>query len=300
MNIDGFWTLVGRVHAAAPSDMDKKCRLLEAELHQLSCEEILSFDGHFTNLFYQAYNWDLWAAAYIIDKVCSNDSLMDFRSTLISLGREAYEAGLRDADSLVGFDIEPAWATYEGYQYVAPEVWQAKCRTRATDPYEELKGSKPHPKEPTGRDWQEWDLHELYPRLAAKYGWRERDWSADKKRYEKLAQDEDTGRQVAELLLDAGIIPSCGLIPPPRIALEVIRSGQSPAPSAQTTTWQPLDLDEGHYWIAVRHLHQRAAAALLRRPDLAGVSIAVDTQAGTATTYSDWVDSLRTRALAWP
>src|SRR6266481_2140878 len=103
MSIDEFWSIIGRVHAGAPSNMDEKCRLLAAELQRLSCEEILSFGNHFRDLFFEAYNWELWAAAFMINKGCSDDSFMDFRATLISLGRDVYEAGLRDADSLAEF-----------------------------------------------------------------------------------------------------------------------------------------------------------------------------------------------------
>ncbi len=171
MNIDEFWSLVERVHAGSPANMDEKCRLLRVEMRQLSCEQILSFESHFRDLFYQAYNWGVWAAAYMINHGCSDDSFMDFRSTLISLGRDAYTTALRDVDSLVEFDIDPAWATYEGYQYVAGKAYEEKACSRADETLEAMGGTKQHPREPTGRDWHEWDLHERYPRLAAKYGW---------------------------------------------------------------------------------------------------------------------------------
>src|SRR5689334_3663092 len=127
MNIDEFWAIVERVHVAAPTDMNEKCRLLAAELGALPCAEISSFEEHFIDLFYQAFNWDIWAAAYMINHGCSDDGFMDFRSTLISLGRAPYECALKDADSLVDFNIDAEWAAYEGYQYVAHKVFEARC-----------------------------------------------------------------------------------------------------------------------------------------------------------------------------
>lgn len=298
MNIAEFWSLVERVHTASPADMDEKSRLLGAELRQLPCEQILSFESHFRDLFYQAYNWDVWAAAYMIGHGCSDDSFTDFRSTLISLGRDAYSTALRDADALVEFNIDPAWATYEGYQYVAGKAYEEKSCSRAANSLEAMAGTKPHPKEPTGRDWHEWDLRERYPRLAAKYGWEEKDWSAERKRHEKLLNDAEEGRQLAQLMLDARIIPSCGLIPPPGTTLQVFRSGGSPSPLAKVKAWEPFDIDEGHYWIAVRCLDQPSPEALSNRPDLAGIEITVDTEAGAVTNYADWENSLRTRGLA--
>jgi len=252
MNIDMFWSLVERVHARAPDDMKEKCRLLADELRSLSCEELLSFDEHFRDLFFEAYNWELWAAAYLMKRGgCSNDSFMDFRSTLISLGRAAYETALRDVDSLADFNIDPAWATYEGYQYVAPKVYEEKgCPPHGQ--LREARPEKPHPKKPTGRDWEDWDLHERYPRLAAKYGWEKQDWSKQKEAHAKFLDHMAKGRQLAQLMLDAGIIPSCGLIPLPRIAREILHSGRSPFPAATVQTWHPFTLDEGHYWIAAR------------------------------------------------
>ena len=301
MSIDEFWSIVGQAHAGAPSNMEEKCRLLAAELRRWPCEEIVSFGNHFSDLFFRAYSWELWAVAYMIKKGgCSDDSFMDFRATLISLGREAYEAGLRDADSLAQFDIDPAWATYEGYQYVASRVYEAKCGANL---YAQRKaqGTR-HPQKPTGRDWQDWDLHERYPRVAAKYGWEKRDGSAGKKAHEKFLAHMEKGRQLAQLLLDAGIIPSCGLIPPPRIVAPVLRSGCSPWESGaakrvlvKVQKWDPFDLDEGHYWIAARNLREPSPNALANRPDLAGTKIEVDTNASAANTWAEWVESLKSR-----
>src|SRR6185436_13058571 len=300
MNIDEFWSFVERVHVAAPYNMDEKCRRLTTELRQLPCEEILSFGRHFTELFYQAYNWELWAAAYMIRHGCSDDSFRDVRSRLIWLVREAYTTALRDVDSLVEFNIAPEWAAYEGYQYVAGTVYEEKCGSHVVNRVEDTAHRNAHPKEPTGRDWHEWELYERYPRLAAKYGWDEKSGSTEKKRYEKRLGDEEKGRRLAQLMLEAGIIPSCGLIPPPRIALPVIRAGRSPSPVARVQSWESFDIDEGHYWIAVHWLHQPSPAALSSRSDLAGVRISVDAHAGTATTYADWQHSLESRGLAWP
>jgi hypothetical protein len=73
MIIEEFWALVERVHASAPNDMEAKCQRLENELRLLPLEEILSFDRHFCDLFFRAYRWDTWGAAFIICEGCSDD-----------------------------------------------------------------------------------------------------------------------------------------------------------------------------------------------------------------------------------
>lgn len=74
MNIEQFWTIVERVHAFAPNDMEVKCRTLENELRRLPLDDLGSFDRHFTDLFFQAYTWDIWGAAFVISDGCGDDS----------------------------------------------------------------------------------------------------------------------------------------------------------------------------------------------------------------------------------
>lgn len=81
------------------------------------------------------------------------------------------------------------------------------------------------------------------------------------------------------------------------IVREVLRAGRSPFLAATVQTWQPFDLDEGHYWIAAHELRLSSAEALKDRADRMGVTLAVDTQAPSATTYAEWLDSLRARGL---
>jgi Protein of unknown function (DUF4240) len=165
MTIDQFWSIVEKVHRASGGDMDKKCELLEAELRQLPLEEVRSFNEHFTECEYRAYNWELWAAAYIIGGGCSDDSFSDFRSTLISMGRETFERALADPESLADMDYDAETAHHEGYQYVPTEV------ERELSGGQEFRASRPHPEEPSGKYWEEGEEAKLYPKLAKKYGY---------------------------------------------------------------------------------------------------------------------------------
>jgi len=165
MTADQFWNVIEQVHHASGGDMDRKCKLLEAELCRLPLEEVCSFCVHFDEKKDKAYNWELWAAAYIIGGGCSDDSFSDFRSTLISMGRQTYESALADPQSLADMDYDAENAYYEGYQYVPVKVQK------------DLGGGQifprksPHPSKPTGQDWEEDKVAELYPKLAAKYGY---------------------------------------------------------------------------------------------------------------------------------
>ena len=165
MTLDQFWRIVEKVHRASNGDMDKKCELLDAELRSLALDEVRSFHAHFYECQDRAYSWELWAAAYIIGGGCSDDSFSDFRSTLISMGRQTFERALADPQSLADMDYDAEIAHYEGYQYVPTTVetelggGQRSARSR------------PHPVEPSGKTWDEDKVAELYPKLAEKYGY---------------------------------------------------------------------------------------------------------------------------------
>ena len=184
MNIDQFWDIVGRVNAAAPGDMDAKCALLADALRQLSREEVRSFASHFSDCYFLAYQWEIWDAAWLIKGRCSDDKFSDFRATLISLGRAPFEAALANADSLADFNLDPAWATYEGYQYVAGAVCEEKGGERVGD-------GRQHPREPAGSACPEWEMAAKFPKLAARHGHHDSDYLYLKEREEKRIRDEE-------------------------------------------------------------------------------------------------------------
>lgn len=163
MTLEQFWKIVDNVHAASKGDMDAKCELLRKELRKLPTQEVRSFEEHFADCEARAYSWELWAAAYIIGGGCSDDSFMDFRAMLISMGRTAFERVVSSPAALVDMDVSEENAFYEGYQYVPAKV------------YEDLTGeempahSKPHPKQPSGKDWEESQAASVFPELAKKH-----------------------------------------------------------------------------------------------------------------------------------
>src|SRR5262249_47624836 len=130
---------------------------------KLPLEELGSFEAHFDRCLDRAYTHALWGAAYVIGGGCSDDGFWDFRSTLITCGRDIFEKALRDPDSLAELDRELGEnLQVEGLQYLTGKV------------AERLGGdlpdrAQPHPIEPSGRRWDESEVAKLYPRLAEKY-----------------------------------------------------------------------------------------------------------------------------------
>ena len=167
MTADQFWNIIETTRAE-PS-MDARAAALGAELLKLSSEEVVGFEKCFGEMQDRAYTWNLWGAAYIIGGGCSDDAFMDFRSWLISRGREIFDRAVSDPDSLAELDLgsnAPEDAFFEEFAYVAAEVYEEK--TGEDMPYVD----RPTPADPAGEPWREDadDLARRFPRLWAKYG----------------------------------------------------------------------------------------------------------------------------------
>lgn len=157
MDINGFWQIIDEVHAKSGGDMDAKCELLQQTLEELADGELLDFDEHFQQRRVEAYRWDFWAVAYILNGGCSDDSFSDFCSTLISQGRRAFEAAQADPNTIIESDIDLEDPVYEGYQYVVGRVCDERKLTQRSVNW---------PDEPVGEPWDEDTVGELYPKVA--------------------------------------------------------------------------------------------------------------------------------------
>jgi Protein of unknown function (DUF4240) len=162
VNRDTFWALIAEhvTHEEGEPMLDA----LESALAVLPPAEIAGFDATLREVLAESFGWPLWGAAYLINGGCSDDGFEYFRGWLVAMGREAYEAALRDPDSLAKvidggaeFEVEceemlhVAQGAYEGATGEALAVTSA--------PYPEL-----------GEGWDfddEAEMRRRYPKLAA-------------------------------------------------------------------------------------------------------------------------------------
>jgi hypothetical protein len=163
MHSNEFWAMIQRVHDRSQGEMDAKCQLLQAELRKLTPADAAAFSDIFDSVNDRAYSWPLWGAAYVINGGCSDDSFSDFRASLISRGRDAFEKALADPDSIADEDLDEESYFYEGFQYAVSEGVESVLGKRPTR-------NSPHPKEPSGEAWDEDAVGEQFPRLSEKYG----------------------------------------------------------------------------------------------------------------------------------
>lgn len=162
-----FWQIIQKSFDACSGNTDEQAGTLANELHKLHADEIAAFARHFATYHRQAYSWDLWGAAYLINGGCSDDGFADFRSWLISRGREWYHQALISPDSLADYPgLGDRDATFEEFAYVASQV------------HEKLAGDLPEscfcpdPDDPVGTTWQEDDeetFRTRWPKLFAQF-----------------------------------------------------------------------------------------------------------------------------------
>jgi hypothetical protein len=179
MKEDRFWQFIAtardRVDRRKATDGDQFLKRQSEELtrilRELAPKEIAAFEWRFSDLLRRAYLWDLWGAAYWLCGGCSDDGFTDFRSCLVSLGRELYAQVLADPDSLAEIVDRPdvPYLQIEGFQYIAWKLYREKT---GEDVPPDPKADRSGPREPAGErcDFEDEDvMAERYPRLVAKY-----------------------------------------------------------------------------------------------------------------------------------
>ena len=166
MNKEIFWNIMFETKQKSGNDPEIQQELIKKKLNELSANEIVEFDSIYRKLVNNAYDWKLWAAAYIVNGGCSDDCFMDFRGWLIGQGEEIYTKALSNPDSLSELDYLEEGMEWEGYGYLASTVYEEKTQ-HEIPANAEIK----YLSEPKGEEWEEEELEKLLPKLSKKYGW---------------------------------------------------------------------------------------------------------------------------------
>lgn len=162
MTRDEFWKIIDRARKDA-EDAEEVAATVEEKLIELPDEEIVSFGSHIDHLMLDAYRWDLWAVAYIIQGGCSDDGFDYFCGWLIANGRKRWEAAMADPES-VGRYAEEDEAECEEMLSVAMSAYRKKTGNELP-----LETSLQWPESPAGKAWSEEELEMLYPKLWRKF-----------------------------------------------------------------------------------------------------------------------------------
>lgn len=112
MRRDEFWTLVDQARAGVADTrtadgVQEVAERLVRRLAELGPAAAVEFDLAFDEVDGEAYRWDLWAAAYLMQGGCSDDGFDYFRGWLAAQGRQTWERVLADPDSLADVGVDP-------------------------------------------------------------------------------------------------------------------------------------------------------------------------------------------------
>jgi hypothetical protein len=162
MDTDSFWALIEDCRQASDS-CEALATLVVARLSQLPPAEIGGFARMMDELLDQAYRWDLWGAAYIINGGCSDDGFEYFRCGLIARGRSTFERALNNPDALA--DLVLPDLECEDLLYAPGRALEAVTGTLELPPR-----YAPYPDSPAGTRWREEQLDALFPRLTKAFG----------------------------------------------------------------------------------------------------------------------------------
>jgi hypothetical protein len=170
MTIQQFWKLIDTAAKKAKSDSEQFMELISESLSELTPEDLIAFKQFQNEEMDRAYTWDLWGAAYIINGGASDDGFEYFRAWLMSRGSEAWEAALKDADSLASLKNVPQdECELEEFLYASVDAYEQQTGDNL---YDKLPTGKETPNHPAGERWDEDgdDLAERFPKLWKKFG----------------------------------------------------------------------------------------------------------------------------------
>lgn len=159
---DAFWAMIARIDDASRGDLAAACTAFHAELEALDDSTLLAMVHQFRDAMVRAMDDELRSAAYMLHGGCSDDSFWDFRAGLVALGREHYEAVLRDPDELATIPDVANRTLFEGFQYEPESVLEA--RGLACEPPHHGPGGVP----PTRAWLEEAERAERFPKLTAR------------------------------------------------------------------------------------------------------------------------------------
>ncbi len=182
MTEDAFWQIIESSRSEFDPNLrdgnqERQAKLLEEQLRPLLPRELEDYERLFSRFFFMPYNWETWAAVYLIEGGCSDDGFDYFRAWLISMGRQVFESVVASADSLAEF------AYLSGVEVISfpdilsmgAQIYEEKTGTEVPDSCYE----PGRPDEPGGTPWDEDNLAALEQRLPRVWQACRDSWPSD-------------------------------------------------------------------------------------------------------------------------
>lgn len=164
MNEDEFWKIISQSSDKNINNYEGQKKSLKLILSGLDTSDVSKFGNKFYQLLNDSYNWDLWAASYVINGGCSDDCFDYFREYLISRGKLKFYQTLKNPDSCADWIKSESEENWEGISYAAFEIYKEKTG-------KDLILSIPLRQEIDGDPFDEFTLGEKYPKLSKKFNY---------------------------------------------------------------------------------------------------------------------------------
>ncbi len=166
------WTLLAETR---PPDGDpgRHAEALTDRLTRAGVEDVLRFGASFDAAMDALYSWDLWGAAYLALGGCSDDAFEYLRAWIVARGEGEWRRAQMDPQtfflSLLGDAEDPE----DRFTELGLHDGEALLYVAGTA-HERLTGewrpprAEPGPDTPVGEPWEDDDLPERFPELAAR------------------------------------------------------------------------------------------------------------------------------------
>jgi hypothetical protein len=125
MDVDEFWKVIEQSRKAGQTSSADLSEGLAALLLGRPREELIAFGEIFHQQSFRADRKDLWGAGDVITGGIGDSSFIEFRSWLVSLGRQRFEWAIQDPDSFA--DVPDSWADdvwFENYAGAVMDAWE--------------------------------------------------------------------------------------------------------------------------------------------------------------------------------
>lgn len=141
MNKEEFWKTIESVNHSVPDgNHEMVAKQMCEELLHYSPQDILDWHLILREYTNAAYRNDLWAACTALGAHSSDDGFIDFRTWLISQGKDIYMDAMRDPDTLAANPHAGNEMNFEAFSACAIDAYERKLNLTGMDRY-----TKPYP-----------------------------------------------------------------------------------------------------------------------------------------------------------
>jgi hypothetical protein len=166
-NDDRWWDLIERSRKGAGDPDQQTEQLHELLVDELTADEIIAFDKFVFERLRDAFRWDLWEVAYIMNGGCSDDGFDYFCGWLVGKGRKHYEAALANPEHAAK-GVSPGDEPFENESmfYVGGNAWEEKTG-KSSDDFEKVVQRVKRSLQ--GEPFDEDTVYDKHPKLATKF-----------------------------------------------------------------------------------------------------------------------------------